>query len=171
MLTQKLTTNGQNDAPDRSTVAVYHRPRTRPTSTERTSTDQSLDSTDVPYLIRNPDSSETQPTPQLSITINPSTHLSVYPHVRHPSIRLSGLGLPRCPIYTPLQPDVNMAGRADGSRTPKVRAPISRDEAIYRNRDTPRDAKLAALVTSIITTAVWHSLCEPNYGILSVSLV
>jgi hypothetical protein len=136
MLTQKLTTNGQNDAPDRSTVAVYHRPRTRPTSTERTSTDQSLDSTDVPYLIRNPDSSETQPTPQLSITINPSTHLSVYPHViRHPSSACHPpLAWPRCPIYTPLQPDVNMAGRADGSRTPKVRAPISRDEAIYRNR-------------------------------------
>jgi hypothetical protein len=112
MLTKKLTTSGQNDAPDRSPVTVYHRPRTRPTSAERTSTDQSLESTDVSYIIRIP------------------THLNST-NTQQP------LDCPRCPIYTPLQPDVNMAGRADGSRDPKVRAPISRDEAIYRNRHTP----------------------------------
>jgi hypothetical protein len=39
------------------------------------------------------------------------------------------------------------------------------------HHDTPRGAKLAALVTSIFTTAVRHSLCEPNYDILSVSQV
>jgi hypothetical protein len=42
----------------------------------------------------------------------------------------------------------------------------------YDDRPTPRGAKLAALLTSIITTAVWkQSLRAELYGILSVSLV
>jgi hypothetical protein len=110
MLTQKLTTNGQNDAPDRSPVTVYHRPRTRPTSTERTSTDQSLDSTDVSYLIRNPDSSKTQPTPQLSTTINP-IYSSVY---------LSVLGLPALPYLYPAP-----AGRQHGRPSGRLAHPKS----------------------------------------------
>jgi hypothetical protein len=39
------------------------------------------------------------------------------------------------------------------------------------HKDTARDAKLTALVTSKFKTAVRHSLCEPNYNILSFSLL